>query len=282
MRLARVVAARFVALLALAALGSSPVRADPGSVINAIRLAGCDGQPGLRDRLQPSAVLDGVARELGRGTPLARAVDRLSYPAASSTSFHLRGSRDDAVIERLLMERYCEDIRNARYTELGVHQDRDQTWIVLAVRQEGAPVLEPATVARRVLDLVNEARAAERRCGRERFAATAPLVLSVPLTSAALLHAQDMARRRELSHSGADGSNSGTRITRAGYAWRAAGENVAAGQRDADAVVAAWLTSPGHCATLMGPQYTEMGIGFATVPGGNPSIYWAQTFGAPQ
>jgi uncharacterized protein YkwD len=263
-------------------LSVAPAHAEPAGVVNAIRSGGCGGQPGVTTRLQPNASLDGVARELARGTPLPRAVARLDYPAASSTSFHVSGSREDGVIERLLTERFCRDIVDARYTELGVHQNRNDTWIVLAARQPAAPVLEPAAVERRVLDLVNRARAEARSCGRQRFAAAAPLKLSVPLTSAALLHARDMARRKNLSHEGSDGSDSGTRIARAGYVWRASGENVAAGQRDADAVVAAWLESPGHCATLMGAQFTEMGIAFALAPGGNPGIYWAQTFGSPQ
>lgn len=279
MRAARALAA---ALAALALFAAAPAIAEPASVVDAIRSGGCGGRPGVAVRLRPSAALDGVARELARGTPLSRAVARLEYPAASSTSFHVTGSREDGVIERLLTDRYCRDIVDARYTELGVHQNRDDTWIVLAQPQPAAPVLEPAAVERRVLELVNRARAEARSCGRERFAATTPLQLSAPLTSAALLHARDMARRKELSHTGADGSDSGARIARAGYAWRALGENVAAGQRDAEAVVAAWLQSPGHCATLMGPQFLEMGVAFALAPGGNPGIYWAQTFGAPQ
>jgi uncharacterized protein YkwD len=90
-----------------------------------------------------------------------------------------------------------------------------------------------------------------------------------------------MAARGSLCHEGSDGSKSGERITRAGYLWQASGENIAAGQADADAVVAAWLGSPGHCATLMGPFFTETGIAFALAPTKNPSIYWTQVFAAP-
>ena len=79
-----------------------------------------------------------------------------------------------------------------------------------------------------------------------------------------------------------DGSNSAERITRAGYAWQAAGENIAAGQLSAEAVVAGWLESPGHCATLMGPRFTEMGIAFALAPSRNPPIYWTQLFATPR
>jgi uncharacterized protein YkwD len=101
------------------------------------------------------------------------------------------------------------------------------------------------------------------------------------LNEAALRHARDMAERGSLGHQGSDGSQSGDRITRAGYRWRGSGENVAAGQRDADAVVAAWLDSPDHCATLMGPLFTEMGVAFALAPSKNPAIYWAQAFAVP-
>ena len=88
--------------------------------------------------------------------------------------------------------------------------------------------------------------------------------------------------RGRLGHEGSDGSNSGERMSRAGYAWRVAGENVAAGQADADSVVTAWLGSPGHCATLMSTLYTETGVAFALAPGKNPAIYWAQVFAAPR
>ena len=91
-----------------------------------------------------------------------------------------------------------------------------------------------------------------------------------------------MAARGKPGHEGSDGSTSGERITRAGYAWAAAGENVAAGQRDADAVVAAWLDSPGHCATLMNARFTATGIAFALAPGKDPAVYWTQLFAAPR
>ena len=60
------------------------------------------------------------------------------------------------------------------------------------------------------------------------------------------------------------------------------GENLAAGQRDADAVVASWLESPGPCATLMDARYTETGTAFALAPAKNPSVYWTQDFAAPR
>merc|ERR1711963_942203 len=48
------------------------------------------------------------------------------------------------------------------------------------------------------------------------------------------------------SHPGSDGSSVGVRVSREGYSWRAVAENIAKGQRDAQAVVRAWMRSAGH------------------------------------
>jgi uncharacterized protein YkwD len=269
------------AAFAAAALGAA-AHADPLSVVNALRAKGCAKTAAVRTPLRRDTALDAVARELARDDRLVAAIAKTNYPAETSTSFHVKGSRDDAVVQRILADRYCAAINDAKYVELGAYQQGDETWIVLARREPAAPKLEPAAVAQRVLTLVNEARGAGRKCGRESFAAAPPLTLNASLTSAAAAHALDMAVHHKLDHDGSDGSSSGERVTRAGYAWRAVGENIASGQKDADAVVAAWLASPGHCATLMGPYFAEMGVAFAYAPGANPGIYWAQEFAAPR
>jgi uncharacterized protein YkwD len=270
------------ALLGAAALlPTSGAHADALAVINSLRAQGCAGA-GTAAAVQRHRWLDEVAQELSR-RPLPAAMERVGYPAAVSTSFHFGGSVDDAAIRRLLRERYCSDVGDARYTELGVFEKGTETWIVLAARQT-TPALpnDPTAVAERVLELVNAARGGARRCGRDEFAAAPPLTLSAILTGVASLHARDMAQRGSLGHRGIDGSTSAERLTRSGYQWRASGENVAAGQREAQAVVTAWLDSPPHCASIMTPQFTEMGVAFALVPPDNPAIYWVQVFAAPQ
>ena len=262
---------------------SSPVRADPLAVVNAIRLAGCADQPAPSTAVEPNGTLDTVARELARGRRLSTALARSEYPAASSSSFHVRGSREDDAVRNILVEQNCAGVNDPNHAEIGVFADNDETWIVLAARTPPGPSYDdPDAIVERVLELVNAARGEARTCGRDRFEPAQPLTLALALTSAALIHSGDMAARGSLDHRGSDGSNSGERITRAGYLWQASGENVAAGQSDADAVVAAWLTSPGHCATLMGPFFTETGIAFTLAPGRNPPIYWTQVFAAPR
>ena len=48
----------------------------------------------------------------------------------------------------------------------------------------------------------------------------------------------------------------------------------------ADAAVQGWLNSPGHCANIMSPTYTEMGTAFAVNDKSGAGIYWVQVFGA--
>jgi uncharacterized protein YkwD len=138
------------------------------------------------------------------------------------------------------------------------------------------------SASRQVLELVNEARAQRRRCGWKRFDAVPPLALSGVLNRVALEHARDMAERQTLGHAGRDGSTPGERATRAGYPWRAVGENIASGQSSAEQVVADWLKSSHHCANLMDPDYSEMGVGFAVAPQGEGRMYWSQVFAAPR
>ncbi len=259
-------------------------RTDPAAIIDGLRAEGCGSVAAAGAVARRASALDAAARELARDAKLGDALARVGYPVTSSTSFHVRGSRDDAVIRGMLVERYCQLINDPKFSEFGVHQSGTETWIVMAGRATVpfAALQDPAAVAQRVLELVNAARAEARECGRERYAAAAPLALSTTLTAAASLHSLDMAARGSLAHEGSDGSASGDRMTRAGYVWQASGENIAAGQADAESAVAAWLGSPGHCATLMQPAFTETGLAFALAPGKNPAVYWTQVFATPR
>jgi uncharacterized protein YkwD len=164
--------------------------------------------------------------------------------------------------------------------DAGSYQRGQAFWIVIA-EPFSVPKLDQAAVAARVLDLVNRARAQPRRCGNEQLSAVPALRASPLLARAASAHARDMADAGTMSHTGRDGSTPAQRVAHAGYAWSAVGENIAAGQRDADSVVKSWLGSPGHCANLMSPDYSETGLGFATNDSSQAGIYWAQVFAAP-
>lgn len=93
------------------------------------------------------------------------------------------------------------------------------------------------------------------------------------LDTAAQRHSVDMAKRKKMSHIGADGSTFTDRIRSAGYP-RPGAENIAFGQPTAASVVAAWMSSSGHRRNILNCSYTAIGIGFD--PRGN---YWTQNFG---
>lgn len=94
------------------------------------------------------------------------------------------------------------------------------------------------------------------------------LSVSAELSRAARVRAVEITRK--FSHTRPDGS-----------AWRtvssaAYGENIAVGQRTADKVMAAWLTSSGHRANLLRASYGSIGV-CAVISGG--VTYWVQLFG---
>jgi uncharacterized protein YkwD len=123
----------------------------------------------------------------------------------------------------------------------------------------------------RTLELVNQTRQAGCTCGTQTMPPVPQLSLNAKLTVAARNHAADQASMRKMQHQGSDGSNVGTRVTRAGYTWRAVAENVAWNYPDVDAVFAGWLSSPGHCRNIMSADYTLMGMA-------EEDFYWTQVF----
>ena len=101
------------------------------------------------------------------------------------------------------------------------------------------------------------------------------------LMRAAQLQADQMAAALTMAHDLPRARYPGMedRFRAVGYTYAASGENVAAGYPSATAVVAGWMTSPGHRANITSTRYSEMGAGVAT--GRNGRRYWAEVFGAP-
>jgi len=254
----------------------SDARADPLSVVNAVRHQGC-GNPARA--LAHAPQLDVAAQGVAEGRTLRAAVDASGYRAVTTTLLSLDGARNEGELGRLVAQS-CAQVTQAGLSDAGSYQRGHMVWIVLA-EPFRVPTLDKTAVAARVLDLVNQARAEPRRCGGQQFGAAAPLHRSLVLEQTAASHARDMATRGNMSHLGSDGSTSPQRVTRAGYRWSAVAENIAAGQRGADRVVKSWLDSPGHCANLMNPMYSDMGVAFATNAASPAVIYWTQVFGAP-
>ncbi len=270
-----------LAMLAISTAHSQPA-AEIGPALNAARTLGCGGRPGVAQALAVEPRLSEAARQLADGLNLQEALSRAGYRATRASQLWLGGPQGARAITDAVATNNCAALTDPALSQMGIHQRGRDTWILLAAPFAPVAPAQAGDVAARVLQRVNAARAQARQCGDRSFAAAGPVVLNDRLSAVAQGHAADMAAHSYFAHQGRDGSSPSERATRGGYVWRAVGENIAAGQQAPDAAVDGWLRSPPHCANLMGPQYTEMGIAFAVQPASEAGIYWVQMFGTPR
>ena len=144
-----------------------------------------------------------------------------------------------------------------------------------APREPGAVPSCPPTRGALVLDRVNAIRAQH---GLRRLAAQEGLI------AAAAGHSEDLSVQSSdaIGHIGSDGSAPGDRVSAAGYEWRFVGENVAAGIPSPDAVVAGWMNSPPHRATILSPDPEHAGIGYVHTYSGRLNHFWTLVVAAPR
>jgi uncharacterized protein YkwD len=260
------------------------VHSAPLTAANAARLHGCgapDPRGALRAPLFYNMQLQQAAQRYSHGASLQSAIAGAGYLAAQSAVIHLSGPTNDAQLESLLIARDCRTLQDPRIREFGAEQRGRDIWMIFA-----APVALPArgdaaSVSRVILDLVNAARAAGRRCGSKYFAPAGPLALDPALTRAALDHSRDMAEHDAFDHRGRDGSTPSVRVERAGFgALRIVGENIAAGAMTPTQVTEGWLASPGHCENIMDSRFTSIGIAYAENLQTASAVFWTQDFAA--
>ena len=275
---------RNLSCLLLLAACVDAVASDLYAVLNRLRAGeGNCAVKGKLSPLKPQAALERVARDLAQGAKLQQSLQEVGYRAARSSVLSVKGEGVGAkAAEVLARQNHCSTLQDAAMTEAGIFQDARQVWIVMAAPFAPSVGLSGAEAGQRVLDLVNQARATPRQCGNRAFNAAPPVRWNKSLAEASRLHAEDMARHNYFSHSGRDSSNPAQRVERAGYYYRSTGENIAAGQVKPEDAVASWIKSPGHCANLMNPAFTEMGAAFAVDAKSEMGVYWTQAFGAPR
>jgi uncharacterized protein YkwD len=118
--------------------------------------------------------------------------------------------------------------------------------------------------ASEVLRLVNQERA---KAGLSAFTTNSTL------TAAANKRAQETVQ--SFSHTRPNGTSFSTVLQEYGVSYRAAGENIAYGQRSPQEVVTGWMNSPGHRANILNSSFNKIGIGVYQSSG---TIYWSQLF----
>jgi uncharacterized protein YkwD len=115
------------------------------------------------------------------------------------------------------------------------------------------------------------------------------LTVDSRLVAAAQLHSQNMAdlsmvvgMSEALSHvlAGSPEPSVTSRADYVGFDYRIIGENIAFGYQDANAVMTAWMNSPGHRANILYSAYTTVGVGVRYNSAG--VAYYTQEFGTPQ
>jgi len=102
------------------------------------------------------------------------------------------------------------------------------------------------------------------------------LTLSGELTNVATIKAQDMADNGYFDHTSPNYGSPFEMMKHFGIQYRSAGENIAAGQKNAQEVMNSWMNSSGHRANILNSDYEQIGIGYVT--GGQYGTYWVQMF----
>lgn len=105
-----------------------------------------------------------------------------------------------------------------------------------------------------------------------------PLQADKKLNEAAYFKSEDMRNNAYFAHRHESATYNGlVELMEAfGISYRYVGENIAAGQRTAEAVMQSWMKSDGHRQNILNERVTHIGVGYAS--GGEWSHYWTQIF----
>jgi hypothetical protein len=272
------------AAFALALAAPAMADDDLAALVNAWRASArtCAGSAaGPAPPLKPVAALARV--QLGPGEMPAHAVERTGYTAEEAEIMTVTGPHDARGALETIEKNYCATLLSGRYSEIGVARNGNLWQVVLARPYVPVKLPDWPDAGKVVLQAVNAARAEPRTCGDRFYPAAPPLAWSDALGNAALAHSSEMAQQRYFAHQGKDGTVAGDRASRAGYAWRSIGENIASGLGKPEDAVAGWLASPGHCANIMNPRFSEMGAAWAVAPESRTGmVYWTQVLAVPR
>lgn len=283
----------FMITSTLAALLPHPATAASDSeqlvaLVNAWRTApaACQGRarPAM-PALAPVAVLSRVA--LRPGSILLAELDQAGYDPERADALQVSGPGEARQAFEILRDSYCATLSSARYRDIGAHRNGAEWTIVLATAMPNPLLLLPRQeqAGQEVLAATNAARAVARDCGGVAMPAAPPVRWSPQLAAAALAHSQDMAQQGYFSHTDKQGNEVPQRVVAAGYTWRNVAENIARGQSSAQDAVAGWISSPGHCRSLMDARMSEMGAAYSIrskKSSAGSTAYWTQVFASPR
>ncbi len=133
------------------------------------------------------------------------------------------------------------------------------------------PLDDPGTVSieEQVVTLVNKERVSR---------GLKPLTINWELARVARYKSNDMRDKGYFSHTSPTYGTPFDMLKKFNIPYQTAGENIAKGQKTAQAVVNSWMNSEGHRKNILSPNYTEIGVGYSQ---GNGTTYWTQLFIKP-
>ncbi|MFE4710046.1 MULTISPECIES: CAP domain-containing protein [unclassified Paenibacillus] len=121
---------------------------------------------------------------------------------------------------------------------------------------------QAGTYTQQIVTLVNKERAA---------AGLSPVSALDSLNKVAAAKATDMRSNNYFDHTSPTYGSPFDMMKSFGITYRAAGENIAMGQRSPEEVMTAWMNSPGHRANILNKDFNYIGVGF-------DNNYWVQEF----
>lgn len=100
-----------------------------------------------------------------------------------------------------------------------------------------------------------------------------PLTMDENVRQIARIKSTDMYEKRYFDHTSPTYGTPFQMLKSFNVSYLAAAENIAQGQRTPEAVVRAWMNSPGHRANILNASYTKLGVGLE-----ENGYYWTQLF----
>ena len=102
------------------------------------------------------------------------------------------------------------------------------------------------------------------------------LSFNIQLCDVATLKSQDMIDKNYFDHTSPTYGSPFDMMKKFNISYKAAGENIAMGQRTPAEVVEAWMNSKGHRENILNSKFTDLGVGIAKKSDG--TLYWTQMF----
>lgn len=149
-----------------------------------------------------------------------------------------------------IAKRYGLDYRKLMELNPTVEPQNMQVGSIIRLKPSAGSV---SNFEEEVVRLVNQERA---KSGLK------PLTHRADLKNVAEKKAMDMMNSNYFSHTSPNYGSPFQMLTTFGISYRAAGENIAKGQRSPSEVMNAWMNSSGHRANILNGSYDCIGVGF--------------------